>query len=192
MESKLFKNPSGLHKNETNGKLIVLPGVSNNESIIIEEIDKVIIQVPKGYALKSYQIEKKEDNTSIPELRIPLRETRINRNLTEKVYNDITSPVDYGIINLHKDTLPIIDEEKYYKIYEEGLKMGKLALNNVIKEQLSFLMTAIFLIIASIVGIIVFNRIGFYIIHPLLYIITLIMGIGWGSTALMSIKNNKV
>lgn len=49
-------------------------------------------------------------------------------------------------------------------------------------------MMAVSFIILSLFGIILFIRTGKYLIHPSLYIITLLMGTGWGATAIFSIK----
>lgn len=64
-------------------------------------------------------------------------------------------------------------------------------INEVLKKQLKFLATGIITIILSIIGMIIFHYTGLYIIHPVIYLVTLLMGIGWTATAIVSILNNK-
>lgn len=75
---------------------------------------------------------------------------------------------------------------------KEDIIMKKSIMYDVLKEQLKFLIVAVSTIILSLIGIIVFATTGKYFIHPYLYVILLLMGIGWGLTAATSIKNNKV
>lgn len=76
---------------------------------------------------------------------------------------------------------------------EDDIRQGKKMvdkMNNIFKEQLSFLLYGNALLIMSLVGISLFYATGFYIIHPTIYLITAIMGLGWSLTAIMSIRGN--
>lgn len=61
----------------------------------------------------------------------------------------------------------------------------------ILNPQKDLLVVGGILSILSIIGIIIFNLTGLYLIHPLLYIITLLMGVGWSFTALGSIKHKR-
>ena len=75
-------------------------------------------------------------------------------------------------------------------INDELLKKKEVEIA-VLKKQIEFLLTGISFIIFSLIGLLVFSAKGSYIIHPLLYIFTLLMGIGWSLTAIVSMKGNK-
>lgn len=57
------------------------------------------------------------------------------------------------------------------------------------KPQEGLLITGSLIIISSIILIIIYHNTGDYIIHPLIYLITLLIGIGWLVTGITSIIN---
>lgn len=70
---------------------------------------------------------------------------------------------------------------------KEAYEMKISRLNRINKIHLEFLMSAFITIIISLIGLIVFSINGFYIIHPYIYILGVVMGFGWGATAITSI-----
>lgn len=69
---------------------------------------------------------------------------------------------------------------------EEVEKMLEERLKALRKIQTEFLTVSVVTLLASITGLIVFIATGKYIIHPSLYIVGILMGIGWGLTATTS------
>jgi len=61
----------------------------------------------------------------------------------------------------------------------------------IIKPQLELLVAGIVSIISSIIALIIFSNTGIYIIHPAIYLITLLMGLGWTLTGIVSIISNR-
>jgi hypothetical protein len=59
----------------------------------------------------------------------------------------------------------------------------------VLKPQLELLITGIIFITLSIIALIIFGNTGKYIIHPAIYFVTLLMGLGWTITGIDSIIN---
>jgi len=202
MENRFSKSSQLFERDETEGKIIQLYPNSNSIDSNIEE-EKITISIPKGYKAKVI-LEKEDESSKIPKIVEPnLDDSNLNRLFSNNAIEEIaatsmvaspltTSTSIYDIIKLHRETTSLIRRFEGYNINKEELDMRKLLMYDVLKEQIKFLIMAICFIIMSLIGMIVFNRTGFYIIHPLLYIITLLMGIGWGATALASIKNNKV
>lgn len=64
-------------------------------------------------------------------------------------------------------------------------------LKRIFRKQVNFLLSSFLLIVASLVGMILFYLFDFYIIHPTIYLVTLAMGIGWCATAIVSIYEDK-
>lgn len=58
-------------------------------------------------------------------------------------------------------------------------------------EQIKFLLSGVFLMISALIGLNVFYRTGYYIIHPTIYLVMILMGVGWSATAIVSIKDYK-
>jgi hypothetical protein len=75
-----------------------------------------------------------------------------------------------------------------YKTEMQNMKMEVASQLKRIKRKIIFLLISVGIILVSLVGIILFLRTSFYIIHPSLYVLTFIMGMGWGITALYSFK----
>lgn len=59
----------------------------------------------------------------------------------------------------------------------------------ILKPQKELVITGILTIISSVILMIIYYNTGDYIIHPLIYLVTLLMGIGWGATGMASIIN---
>ncbi|EOU1463790.1 hypothetical protein C4D21_03365 [Clostridium perfringens] len=55
------------------------------------------------------------------------------------------------------------------------------------KVHTEFLLISTITIIISLIGLLLFSATGFYIIHPSIYIIGILMGIGWGATCITSL-----
>ena len=70
--------------------------------------------------------------------------------------------------------------------------MNKSTMHDVLKKQFTFMFTGVVFIIMSLIGLIIFAATGKYFMHPFLYIIILLMGIGWTLTAIVSIKSNRM
>lgn len=73
------------------------------------------------------------------------------------------------------------------KVEMEEEKMIKEILEEMRMSQMKFLKTAASLIIFSLIGFCSFVFFDFVLINPAIYIFLLIMGLGWGSTAVASI-----
>lgn len=84
--------------------------------------------------------------------------------------------------------MDIIDSE--IKELKEAYEMKINRINGINKIHIEFLMSAFIAIIISLIGLIIFSINGFYLIHPYIYILGIIMGIGWGATAITSIRCN--
>lgn len=78
----------------------------------------------------------------------------------------------------------IIEHNK--EVYKGGRSMDKIR-----KEQMVLLRNGLIAIVLSIIGFVVFHMKGLYLVHPTLYIFTFIMGLGWSSTAVYSIRSTK-
>jgi hypothetical protein len=61
----------------------------------------------------------------------------------------------------------------------------------ILKPQLELLAAGIIFIILSIIALIIFSNTGKYIVHPAIYFVTLLMGLGWTITGVVSITRNK-
>lgn len=61
----------------------------------------------------------------------------------------------------------------------------------IFKPQSELLVAGIIFIILSIIGLIIFNNTSKYIIHPAIYLVTLLMGLGWIITGIVSIISNR-
>ena len=85
--------------------------------------------------------------------------------------------------------LEVVRRELSKNINEGEVKA--MGIYSIFVKQIRFLMVAVAFIVISFIGLLVFIKTGLYIIHPIIYIATLIMGTGWGLTALSSIKHNK-
>lgn len=109
-----------------------------------------------------------------------LTSTSSNNRISKYFDNHIGKDCEYDIIKAEKE---IIDQGQGNQMVDK--------FHQIIKEQISFLLLGIVFTIVSLIGISVFYGIGYYVVHPTLYLVTLLMGIGWSATALMSIKNNK-
>jgi|GEM_PF-6422608 len=140
MEDVLLKKAIDLNENETDGKLIQFPTVSNGNSKIIEEpeMDKIIIQVPKGSTVK-FQIVKNEENTSISNL-VPLKEIKNNERIVKNGYAEEAFTSDYDIIdsdvtinNIEKTKLGILIQ--WYNDAKKELQCS-LEKNNKLEQQL--------------------------------------------------------
>lgn len=182
MENQIIKsNP--FSENKTKGKILQFP--QTNINVNDNDNSEIVITVPKGYRAKVL-IEKDQQNNL----------TTSSIEINTKIYNNVSSlNPNYDIIKVDKNNkgTQCIENTKNIEneIYEEGIFMKKSVMYDVLKEQLKFLLTAIIFIISSLVGITVFAIAGKYFIHPILYIVTLLMGIGWALTAIFSIKSNK-
>lgn len=113
-----------------------------------------------------------------------LLEHEINNSIHEEksVKSDVLNTNELDIL-LEKD-LKYINMEKEYE-----MKINRIrSLNQV---HIEFLLVSFITIILSLVGIIVFSVSGFYIIHPSIYMLLFIMGIGWGATAIASVIKNR-
>lgn len=69
--------------------------------------------------------------------------------------------------------------------------MKKFVSYELVKEQLKFLYVSFAFVITSLIGMIIYYRTGLYFINPCIYLVTLLIGIGWAATAITSIKNKK-
>lgn len=74
---------------------------------------------------------------------------------------------------------------------ESGAPEMILKFNKLFKLQIKFLIEGLSLVLFSLIGLIFYYKSRKYIIHPTLYIATLIMGLGWSLTALGSMKTDK-
>ncbi|WP_243150906.1 hypothetical protein [Clostridium sporogenes] len=165
----------------TKGVIIPFPNIEKTESILNEQEEDVIkIVVPRGFSAKVI-FEKKEDSSTDEHLQKNV--TSFKDETACDIIKDIgTSDYNFSYINNYADR----NNEK------EETTMKKANLYDVLNKQLRFLLVSIIFIIISLIGITIFCKFGKYFIHPIIYIGTLIMGIGWGLTALASIKYNKV
>lgn len=59
----------------------------------------------------------------------------------------------------------------------------------ILKPQKELCITGILVIMASIISMVIYYSTGDYIIHPFIYLVMLLMGIGWLATGVVSIIN---
>lgn len=116
----------------------------------------------------------------LADLEISAAEAAVTRSLPES-YHSIKKR--YICINAIDD----IDSQ----LREVKINMSLYKLVEIYDRQIKFLLFSLSFVIMSLVGIILYNRSGYYIIHPTIYLLTLLMGLGWTCTAIGSILNNK-
>lgn len=153
-----------------NSKIVGSYSQTNNEYATINSIDE---EIPLSDAGQNSRIDKWFQNL---EKDHELEQLRIDINNKEEKIKKLEYKYECLLNNNNK----------------EVVNMKKSMMYDVLKEQLKFLIVAVSTIILSLIGIIVFATTGRYFIHPYLYVILLLMGIGWGLTAAFSIKSNKV
>jgi len=73
----------------------------------------------------------------------------------------------------------------------EVLTMERQKMILVFRKQTNFFLVSMITLFLSFVGFFVYYRTGMYFLHPFLYVIVSLMGIGWGSTAIASIYTTK-
>jgi len=185
-ETKLtYKN--GLDESSgTEGQLakkyeLIETSSSETKSIkIVQNNSELTFEVPDGYkATVAFEIDS--NSTSLDSF--DTIDKKKNNSTIEKNGN-YSSGTAYDIIN--KEMFTRSDKNNNC---EEVIAM---TMYNIFNKQIKFLMVALAFIIFSLVGLIVFIKTNVYIIHPFIYIVTLLMGTGWGLTALSSIKHSKV
>lgn len=196
MDTNLLKNNVAINGDCTQGTIIPFPGMNNGDikdAINEKEEDIIKIVVPKGFTAKVIFEKKEELNSS---LNINEDNTIEQLDLFQKNVKSIENETAYDIIKAEDikqlDNRVSAFSNKTCKNIGEDENMKSKVLYNVLKKQLGFLISGIAFIIVSLVAISVYYRTGLYIVNPLLYIITLLMGIGWSATALISIKSNEV
>lgn len=89
-----------------------------------------------------------------------------------------------------KYKLDIIRYKQLLTEKEEEL-MRKDAINQMKSKQTEFILLSTGTILLSFIGFIIFYTTGFYIVHPSLYLVILMMGIGWLATAITSVCTNR-
>ncbi|MDU2436130.1 hypothetical protein [Clostridium perfringens] len=90
--------------------------------------------------------------------------------ISEKKYKDIIGRKEKELLEIRKEyEMKLLNERKLNKVHTE------------------FLLISTITIIISLIGLLLFSATGFYIIHPSIYIIGILMGIGWGATCITSL-----
>lgn len=90
--------------------------------------------------------------------------------ISEKKYKDIIDKKEKELLEIRKEyEMKLLNERKLNKVHIE------------------FLLISTITIIISLIGLLLFSATGFYIIHPSIYIIGILMGIGWGATCITSL-----
>lgn len=193
MENSILKKDNLLQRDSTNGKVIPLFPKMPTNNIIDNEDDseKIVIHVPKGFNAKIILEKKENHSTEIQSSKENFFDNNNNEFFGNNIEEELATTSTYDIIKTPVNSGIFQNSDNTYS-KKEGVYMKKSVMYDVLKVQIKFLLVAVAFILFSITGLAVFYRTGFYVIHPIMYIFTLIMGIGWGSTALVSIKSNKV
>lgn len=86
----------------------------------------------------------------------------------------------------------LVNKELVDKSYsKEELEMKLFKTNELNKINVTFMLISTSLIIVSLMGLLVFSIRGSLIIHPFIFIVGILMGIGWGATAITSMIYNR-
>ena len=150
---------------------------SNINSKISNTINNSSVTIPSGYSIK-LTIEPDNDHMIFNTSNFYHLNNQFHRILpvTFEKYKP------YDIVKFTKETQEI----------EEVIKVEKRKIFDILMEQINFLLLSLFTVIFSLAGMAIYYTVGFYFIHPLTYLVVLLMGIGWSATAIVSIKCTKV
>ena len=107
------------------------------------------------------------------------KENMYNKN------NNISKSLNSNEVNI------IIKEYDENDKLREGFNMRIKLLNDINRVHLGMILSAVVLIILALLGLLLYSNNLFCMIHPLIYVVCLFMGIGWGVTALVSIRNTE-
>lgn len=145
--------------------------------------------------------ERKKNNSSNKsinnyELKEELKNSVKKMELLQQMESIICELTDITILDeenenkvLNPENMDIIDSE-VRRIKEEcDMKLTKIKKIN--KINIEFITVSFLTIVISLIGLLIFAINGFYIIHPIIYVLGIFMGIGWGATALTSIYFNR-
>ncbi|SHJ03757.1 hypothetical protein [Lutispora thermophila] len=161
-----------------------------------DDYTTIEVNVPKGYKAQIKLI-KVEENTSNNNNKdsIKFHEQKAKEKSCTSGYIyfnqnlNSTTNADLYYNKLGNDTLhssyDIIKREM------EVVSMNSIKMRELMEKQISFLLYSLVFIIGSLFAMIIYYRTGFYITHPIIYVFTLMMGIGWAATSIYSIMLNK-
>lgn len=139
-----------------------------------ETSDKITIDIPSNFSGK---ITIENNN---------LTNDNNHKNIDKKIFSN--NSLLYKNISYNNDELII--KQVYIKKLEEE-RMKRSLINEIHSTQIKFLMISAGLIILSLFGLVCFYAFNFTFIHPILYIFTSIMGIGWGTTCIATVLENR-
>jgi hypothetical protein len=137
-----------------------------------------------GYNLNK-TVTMKDDFKSRPDADYWLEKSKFFYSNNNRLYGDYLFD-KLGTINCEEHIIVKRRLDETSEVSEMIFKLNKL-----FKMQIKFLIEGFALVLASFIGLVLFYKTGRYILNPILYVVTLIMGLGWGLTALHSIKSNK-
>lgn len=182
-----------------NFRAVLKPG----EKIIVKKIKEEKINDCVGNFMKQYS-QTSDEYATITSREVALSSEKNCKYINfDEWFNTFGKEYEMVLHKMEQMKIDIVNKEmkiktlihKYNSILnnnKEAEKMKKLVPISIINEQIKFLLVSFAFIFVSLIGMIFYYRIGFYIIHPVIYLVTLLMGVGWGATAIFSIKNNKV
>ncbi|GEM_PF-2744647 len=108
-----------------------------------------------------------------------------NNKFENKIINNKATFENITVLLKYNNTI----KENEISKEDENMRLKKVkALKNAHTEIISISTVVILL---SIMGIVLFITNGIYIIHPVIYIFGVLMGLGWLSTGLVSIKTGR-
>lgn len=156
----------------------ILEFTSNTQSIK-EESESIKLDIPYGYKA-TVTIEQKEEfthNSKSNTIYINNNIHKAESTNIDSLLNDKNRESSYIFKTINK-----IKEEEHMKL--EKVK-------NLNKEHMEFLLVSFLTVVLSLIGLLIFSIKGLYFIHPSIYLLGLLMGLGWGATALMSIYKHR-
>ena len=171
--------------------------MKNSELAIIKNKRKII-------DLSSKFQEKQMKNFNFNELLSDVKESkgmleeilRISKDAKEEVaagddIQDRLNAIKLELSNCINENNKIKHELSNLKINMEEVESDMRRINRLNKEHIEFVLVSFLTIFFSMIGLLIFSVNGLYLIHPSIYILGILMGIGWGSTALVSIYKHR-
>ncbi len=163
----------------------------------IEDHTTIEVMVPKGYRAQ-IKVIKLEEGTYYNRDKGPYKDLKKILNGKVLKRSDYFSFDDAlnGTVSSELTGKNILGNEVSCSEYDiinkemEVVGMNAFKLHMLLQKQISFLLFSLLFIIGSFIAMAVYYRTGLYIIHPILYVFTLLMGVGWMFTSLYSVMLN--
>jgi len=153
----------------------------HSESVYLAIKEKKLADMEISAAEAAEKVSRINDNPNSD------KEIRYSSDLSEKIrFDNVTERLPETYDNIKKMHIRRRPQSREVKI-----NMSLYKLVEMYDRQIKFLLFSLSFVIMSLVGIILYYRSGYYIIHPTIYLLTLLMGLGWTCTAIGSILNNK-